>query len=106
VKFDPTTIPLDEVAVRLMLGPMAQQLPSDWTCGLVPNPALPIDEFIEALLSGKRRLQIRSSTELVAFSRVGGCPFAVARTGTADAFVYALISATRETTLKKGWSMH
>jgi hypothetical protein len=91
MSFDPTnatSAELETITSRLALSPKAKVLPAHWTPWRRPVPPLPIDEYIAILAARKRKPLVRSPDVLSRF-RLGKCPYAVARSGVAQAISFA-----------------
>jgi hypothetical protein len=80
---------LHRVFLRLELSPRAKTLPTHWRPWSQPIPALPIDEFITTLAGRKRKPRLRLPNDLKR-SRLGECPYAMARAGIAQAISVAM----------------
>jgi len=95
---DPTNIAtfeeLQKIVLRLAPG-RARTLPAHWTPGRQPVPALPIDEFITSFAERKRRPRLRSPHDLRCH-RLGACPYAMARSGVAEAVEVAAMNGAAE----------
>jgi hypothetical protein len=87
--FDPFELSFDDINARLSPGRAAKRLPENWVARRQPRPSLPIDSFIRGLVERKRAPTIRCPEELRDQHPLGGCPYAVARTGVAHAVFHA-----------------